>query len=170
MASPETPTQVKVNIANEATTAGSATIQASLAQPPQVQEIVRKEAVEPEQVERVVDQALAEAEKAKQPEVSADRVEQLVKEALSKQQAVQAEARQKEVPVNIVVGQPKVLPGNPAPQMNIQAIPVETSSKPKEGLPTVAAGATSSTQSDIEKQILAAADREEAAKEAVQKA
>ncbi len=75
-----------------------------------------------------------------------------------------------EVPANISVGQPRVLPGNPTAQINIQAIPVQTTGNPTGNLPTIATGATMSLQGDIEKQILETAAKEEAAKEAIRTA
>ncbi len=75
-----------------------------------------------------------------------------------------------EIAANVSVGQPKVLEGNPEAQINVTAIPVSSSEKPKENLPSVATAATLAGQSDIERQILETAAREEAAKDAVIKA
>lgn len=162
-------TEVKINIPSETSTTATApaTVEQSISQPPPVKEIIQKEEAKPAQVEAAVDKALAEKEKSE--ELSHEKVEKMVQEAL-KQQLSEQVPTQKEIPANIVVGQPKVLPGNPAAQININAIPVETSAKPKENLPTVATAAGISSQSDIEKQILESAAREDATREAVQKA
>ncbi|HSX58442.1 MAG TPA: hypothetical protein VLE47_04205 [Candidatus Saccharimonadales bacterium] len=145
------------------------------------------QSLDQEAVKKIVEAEVAK-EKArlevdkKTSEIDSGMIEKLVSEALAKQGSASASVNltssnqgiekgvTKEVPANIVVGQPKVLPGNPEAALNITAIPVSTTAKPKENLPTVATAATVSGQNDIERQILETAAREEAVKESVIKA
>lgn len=156
--------------------------------------VVEKEVLPEKIVSEKIESMVKEALQKQQPEtpsvgnpqtqLGATEVDRLVSEALKKQlphQSLQIEpvtdlqttsnkTPTVTVPANISLGEPKVLPGNPEAQINIQAIPVETSAKPRENLPTIATGASLSLQSDIERQILEAAAKEEAVREAVQKA
>ncbi len=180
----------QINLPNSMATAGSTTIESSLTQPAPVKEIAHKEEINEAKLEKAVDKAVEQKEKEQQPKVSesealaenlvSKKVADLVKQELDKQTALteaksvptevgpNTPTQSVEASTNVPIGQPKVPVGIPEAKSDIKATPTETGFTPKENLPPTTA--TLSTQSDIERQILEAAEREDATREAVQKA